>query len=60
MRYHSTLRKKEEIDSLLLALNIPANVIHNFYQADVCLDEYKLSILIQRFALSLDTVSSFL
>ena len=46
MRDHRPLRKKKEIDSLLLALDFPANVIHYFYQADVCLDEYILSLLI--------------
>ena len=60
MRNHRPLRKKEEIDNLLLALEIPANVIHDFYQADVCLDKCILSLLIQRFALSCNTVSGFL
>lgn len=60
MRDHRSLTLKEEIDGLLLALDIPANIIHDFYQADVCLDKRILSLIIQRFALSCDTVSGFL
>ena len=51
---------EQEVYHFLLAFDVTAYVVHNLDQADVCLDEYILSLCIQRFAFGLDAVGGFL
>ena len=52
--------EKQEIDRLLFALDVPANVIHGEDQAGVCLDEDVLPFRVQRLAFGYNAISGFL
>jgi len=52
--------EKQEIDRLLFALDVPADIIHGVDQAGVCLDEDVLPLRVQRLAFGCNTISGFL
>lgn len=52
--------QKQNINRLLLALDLPAYIIHHANQAGVRLDEYILPFRVQRFAFGCNSVAGFL
>lgn len=52
--------ENQEIDRLLFALDVPADIVHGADQAGVSLDEEVLALGVQRLAFGRDAISGFL